>query len=139
MRRVKIILVFFLVLIMPGCVDDDNTRFFFEAVKIEEVTIPDQFVRGETYEITVSYFRPSSCHAFSGFEYDGVGNERTVVAISVIIDNGTTCQDPDIIGLTEESFTFFVGNEDSYVFRFWQGRDDQGNNQFLTIEVPVAI
>lgn len=139
MRKVKIILTFFLATIFSGCLnDDDNIPFFYDGVAIEEVTIPDQFTRGETYEITVSYFRPSTCHSFSGFDYDGFGNERTVAVINVVInDDTTTCEDLQNTDLKEESFTFFVGGEDSYVFRFWQGRDDQGNNQFLTIEVPV--
>ena len=36
------------------------------------------------------------------------------------------------------SINFIVGLEDSYVFRFWQGRDDQGENQFLIREIPVV-
>ncbi len=140
MKKVKIILAFFLATIFTGCLDDDDTiAFFYDAVAIEEVTIPDQFTRGETYEITVSYFRPSTCHSFSGFDYDGFGNERTVAVINVVInDHDTTCEDLEETDLIEESLNFFVGQEDSYIFRFWQGRDDQGNNQFLTIEVPVV-
>ncbi len=140
MKKVKIILAFFLATIFTGCLDDDDTiAFFYDAVAIEEVTIPDQFTRGETYEITVTYFRPSTCHSFSGFDYDGFGNERTVAVINVVInDHDTTCEDLEETDLIEESLTFFVGQEGSYIFRFWQGRDDQGNNQFLTIEVPVV-
>ncbi|GAA4275052.1 hypothetical protein U6A24_16935 [Aquimarina gracilis] len=139
MKKVKIVLAFFLVAMLSCCLnDDDNTPFFYDAVAIEEVTIPDQFTRGETVEITVSYFRPSSCHSFSGFDYGGFGNERTVAVINVVIDNGTTCEDLSVTSLAQESFTFLVGQESSYVFRFWQGRDDQGNNKFLTIEVPVV-
>ncbi len=140
MRILKIVLTFLLVTIFSGCLDDDdNIPFFYDAVAIEEVTIPDQFTRGETYEISVSYFSPSTCHSFSGFDYGGFGNERTVAVINVVInDNTTTCEDLQQTDLREESFTFLAGRESSYVFRFWQGRDDQGNNRFLTIEVPVV-
>ncbi len=140
MKKVKLTLAFFLVALFTGCLDDDdNIPFFYDAVAIEEVIIPDEFTRGETYKITVSYFRPSTCHSFSGFDYGGFGNERTVAVFNIVIDDDTTpCENLERTELVEASFTFFVGRENSYVFRFWQGRDDQGNNQFLTIEVPVV-
>jgi len=56
------------------------------------------------------------------------------IAIST---NETQCQDLKENETREESFTFFVGLENSYIFRFWQGKDEQGNNIFLNKEVKV--
>ncbi|WP_128755199.1 hypothetical protein [Aquimarina sediminis] len=136
MRRIKIILVFFLVAIFTGCMDDDETNFFYELVKVEEATLPDQFNRGETHTITVSYFRPTNCHSFSGFDYNRLGNERTVSVVNLVVEQGN-CTDLETTDLVEVSFDFFVGQEDSYVFRFWQGKNENGDNQFLIVEVPV--
>lgn len=136
MRRIKIIFAFFLFTVFIGCSNDDETRFFYELVTVQEVTLPDQFNRGETYTINVSYFRPTNCHSFSGFDYNKLGNERTVSVVNLVVNEGN-CKELEKKDLIESSFDFFVGQEDSYVFRFWQGRDENGDNQFLIIEVPV--
>ncbi|MCK8523209.1 hypothetical protein M0D21_16640 [Aquimarina sp. D1M17] len=137
MKRIKTVLVCLLATFLIGCdLDDDNTNFFYELVSIESVSVPDSFTRGETYTIDVNYFRPSSCHGFAGFDYNRFANERTVSVVNLVV-NPDNCEDLGTTELIEQSFDFVVGIENSYVFRFWQGRDDDGNNQFLTIEVPV--
>ncbi|WP_103863826.1 MULTISPECIES: hypothetical protein [Aquimarina] len=135
MKQLKTVLAFFLIIIFTGCLDDDNeTTFFYELTPIEKVDIPDEFTRGETVKITTTYIRPSNCHAFYDYRYSIVGNERTVTAINVYIDEGNCTEKTELVS---ESFNFLVGEEDSYIFRFWQGRDENDDNQFLTIEVPV--
>ncbi|MBQ4822088.1 hypothetical protein J8M14_18580 [Aquimarina sp. MMG016] len=135
----KIILALLITICFSGCSldDDSDINFTYQLVPVESVDIPDQFTRGETVKITTSYFRPSTCHSFSGYEYDRLGNERTVAVVNVVVETGS-CEDLGQTELVEASLNFFVGSEDSYVFRFWQGRNDQGENQFLTIEVPVV-
>jgi len=100
--------------------------------------LPDRFIRGETVEITVSYLRPSSCHSFSGFELEGTENERTVAIINVVIDDNTVCENLRESDLRSESFTFMVGLQNTYIFKFWQGKDAEGNNIFLTKEINVV-
>ncbi|WP_109301895.1 hypothetical protein [Aquimarina sp. AU474] len=138
MKRIKIILVFFLATLFIGCENDDNTGFFYDLVPIESVVLPDEFTRGETYTLSVSYFRPTSCHGFAGFDYNRLNNERTVAVVNVVV-NPHQCQDLEQTDLVEETLDFFVGQEDSYIFRFWQGLDELGNNIFLSIEVPVVL
>lgn len=137
MKRIKIILVFFIVVIFGGCSDDDDeTSFFYELVTVQDALVPEQFNRGEIYTITVSYLRSSNCHSFAGFDYDKLGNERTVSVINLVVDR-EDCQELDMTDPLEVSFDFLVGEEDAYIFRFWQGKDENGDNQFLIIEVPV--
>lgn len=139
MKRIKIIALIIIMACLSSCLSDDDSgiNFSYELVPIEQVDIPDQFTRGETYEITVSYFRPSDCHSFSGFDYDRLSNERTVSVVNVVV-NDRECEDLSQSDLIDASINFIVGLEDSYVFRFWQGRDDQGENQFLIREIPVV-
>ncbi len=137
MRKIKIALIFFLLIIITGCLnDDDNTPFFFEAVAIEEVEIPDQFFYGDTVTITTSFFKKSTCYSFYKYQYSSIGNEQTITLVNIFIDQGDCKERVDIV---KESFNFIVGQEDSYIFRFWKGRDDSQNNKFLTIEVPVVL
>ena len=137
MKRIAFLLVL-IVLGFSSCLDDNNDSipFYYELIPIEAVDIPSQFNSGETYTITTSYYRPSDCHSFSGYEYDRIGNERTVSVVNVVLDR-VDCQDLEQLDLIDATFDFFVGNESSYTFRFWNGRNEQGENQFITVEVPV--
>ncbi len=123
--------------ILTGCLDDDDgTSFFYELVTVHEVSLPDQFNREEIYTITVSYYRSTNCHSFAGFDYDKLENERTVSVVNLVVNEGN-CKDLEKTDLVEVSFDFLVGKEDTYIFKFWQGKDEKGDDQFLTVEVPV--
>lgn len=136
----KILLIAFLTLstLLTSCSSiDDSINFFYELVPIEDVDIPEKFTRNETYKIKVSYYRPSDCHSFSGFRYDTLNNERTVSVVNVVF-NDRECEDIEPTELIEESLDFIVGSEESYVFKFWKGVNDQEEGEFITIEVPVV-
>ncbi|MCF7566820.1 hypothetical protein L3X37_00370 [Sabulilitoribacter arenilitoris] len=117
-------------------IDDDSSNYSFEILPIESVEIPDEFTLGETYPITVSYFKPSTCHSFKEFYYLKENNERTVAAINYVFD------DRDCQTLTDElvdaTFNFVVTSNGSYIFKFWQGEDANGEDQYLIKEVSVT-
>ncbi|WP_295985708.1 hypothetical protein [uncultured Algibacter sp.] len=133
----KRLVVFCLTLMLfASCsVDDDSTSFSFEVLPVESVDIPDEFELGETYPITVSYLRPSTCHGFKEFYYLKENNERTVAPITYVFDNNDceTLED----NLVEATFNFIVTSNGSYIFKFWQGEGTDGETQYLIIEVPV--
>ena len=120
-------------------IDDDGgvgtVDYNFEFIPIEEVVIPDSFVFGETYEISVSYFRPSSCHTFHDFYFVAEEEVRTVAVINVVYDH-SDCE-PLEDELVEASFDFKVIYDQIYEFKFWQGEDETGEDIFLTFEIPV--
>ncbi|WP_248724648.1 hypothetical protein [Seonamhaeicola sp. ML3] len=134
----KRIFLFCLTLILfASCnIDDDGSNFSYEILPVESVDIPDEFTLGEVYPITISYFRPSTCYAFNDFYYLKDLNERTVAPINVVFNRN----DCEILEneLVEETLNFMVTNTGSYIFKFWQGEDNDGESQFLTIEVPVT-
>lgn len=126
-----------IVLLFISCsLDDDAPSYHSEFVAIESVDIPDEFVLGEVYPITVSYLKPSTCHSFRNFYYDKNLNERTVAVINYHF-SGDNCEDLTD-ELVEASFDFIVTSNGSYIFKFWQGEDDNGEDIFLTVEVPVV-
>ena len=125
-----------LMLFASCSIDDDGTSFSFEILPVESVDIPEEFELGETYPITVSYFRPSTCHAFKEFYYLKENNERTVAPITYVFDNND-CEILDD-NLVEATFNFKVTSNGSYIFKFWQGEDADGETQYLTIEVAVV-
>lgn len=131
------LLVICLTLILASCsVDDDFSNYSFEVLPVESVDIPDEFTLGETYPIVVSYFKPSSCHAFREFYYLKNNNERTVAPINYVFENND-CETLEN-ELVENTFNFVVTSNGSYIFKFWQGEDADGEDQYLTIEVPVV-
>ena len=121
---------------MGSCsVDDDTQDFNLEILPVESVEIPDSFTLGQTYPITVSYLKPSTCHLFREFYYAKENNIRTVAIIDYKYLNHD-CEDLEN-ELVEATFNFNVTSNGSYIFKFWQGEDADGVDQYLTIEVPV--
>ena len=39
---------------------------------------------------------------------------------------------------TVATFNFQVNDMNTQVFKFWQGKDDNGNDLYLVVEVPVV-
>lgn len=132
----KLLFLSFVLVLLGSCSSDsDGTDFNLEILPVESVDIPESFTLGEVYPIAVSYLRPTTCHAFREFYYAKDNNIRTVAVIAYnFIAND--CEDLEN-ELLEETFNFKPTSNGSYIFKFWQGEDENGEDQFLTIEVPV--
>ena len=134
----KIISLLALFFILNSCSSGDDTQYSFKLMPIESVDIPAEFTLGETYPITVHYTVPTSCYYFSSLYYDKDLNIRTI-AIENAIAQRNNCQDLIAAdGASTYTFNFYVTSNGSYIFKFYQGKDDQGNNIFLEYEVPVT-
>jgi hypothetical protein len=134
----KIISLLALFFILNSCSPGDDTQYSFKLMPIESVDIPAEFTLGETYPITVHYTVPTSCYYFSSLYYDKDLNIRTI-AIENAIAQRNNCQDLIAAdGAKTYTFNFYVTSNGSYIFKFYQGKDDQGNNIFLEYEVPVT-
>ena len=107
-----------------------------ELLPIEDVEIPDAFELGQTYEIAVTYLRPTTCHAFNDIYYLKQGNKRTVAIVSTVFNSNGNCEvlTNNVLGAT---FDFEATELGSYVFKFWKGKDSEGQDTYLTVEVPV--
>jgi hypothetical protein len=126
-----------LILCASCSLDNGNdTNYSFDILPVESVDIPSEFTLGETYPITVTYLRPTTCHYFREFYYAKNLNERTVAPITIVYENDN-CETLDNV-LEEATFNFIVTSNGSYIFKFWQGEDANGDDQYLTIEVPVT-
>jgi hypothetical protein len=115
--------------------EGDEVRYNFEFLAIESVELPDTLVLGQTHEIKVTYKRPTSCHVFNAFYYEKNLNVRTI-AVNSIVTQRNDCVTLDNV-IEEASINFYVTNNGSYIFKFWQGKDENGEDLFLEIEVPV--
>ncbi len=116
--------------------DNDDYNYYFEFLPIEEVVIPEAFELDSTYQIEVSYYRPSTCHSFHDFYYVAEGNERTVAVINLVQDV-SSCEEIED-ELIDVSFSFKAVYDQTYLFKFWQGENEAGEDLYLTYEIPIA-
>ena len=115
---------------------DDGPNFHFVPLRIESVEMPESFDLDETYVISFNYIIPDGCTYYEGI--DVVKNEittRKVVAVGAQRTDQIECT--EIIREEVGSFNFVVLYNQPYLFRFYQGEDVNGEQQFLEVEVPV--
>ncbi|MCD8529733.1 MAG: hypothetical protein LRY25_03460 [Flavobacterium sp.] len=97
--------------------------------------MPSEFTLGLSYQITMRYYRPTNCHSPYGIYYEKDLNIRTC-AIKNLVEERSNCAEVDDV-LVEETFNFKVTNTGNYVFKFWTGKDDEGNDTFMIYDIPV--
>lgn len=135
MKRIFLIVVS--IVIFHSCsVDNDNPpSFFLEVMPVQSVSIPQEFVFGQSHEISVTYAVPSDCYEFNDFIYQIDGNERTVAVVNTVYTTGECNFSEEVV---EVSFDFVVTSTEPYVFKFYQGQDTLTTlDQYYIIEVPV--
>jgi hypothetical protein len=133
-KIISLIVLFFL---FNSCTTDNGPSYSLEFLPIGSVDIPTEFTLGETYPITVYYNRPTTCHYFNGLYYDKNLNTRTI-AVESVVEYRDNCQDLSAADAMDSyTFNFYVTSNGSYIFKFYQGKDDSGNDVFLEYEVPV--
>lgn len=134
----KIVSLLALFFILNSCSPGDDNQYSYRLIPIESIDIPAEFTLGETYPITVHYTAPTSCYYFSSLYYNKDLNVRTI-AVENVVEQRNNCQDLSATdGARTHTFNFYVTSNGSYVFKFYQGKDDQGNDVFLEYEVPVT-
>jgi hypothetical protein len=133
-KIISLIVLFFL---FNSCTTDNGPSYSLEFLPIGSVDIPTEFTLGETYPITVYYNRPTTCHYFNSLYYDKNLNTRTI-AVESVVEYRDNCQDLSAADAMDSyTFNFYVTSNGSYKFKFYQGKDDSGNDVFLEYEVPV--
>lgn len=133
-------LVVLLTMLISSCSLDDNpnnAEFSFEFMPVESVIMPDEFVHGDTYAIGVSYTKPNSCYQFNDFAYEVNGNVRTIAVVNTVYyGEDTICTGEPVLNTV--SFDFTVTGTETYIFKFFQGEDETGTDEYHIIEVPVV-
>lgn len=134
----KIIGILLIAFFCYGCsLDDEGNQVTFDVLPFESIELPESFTLNEIYTIPFTFYRPTDCHAYNAVIFSPNENERTL-AVSCFLVN-SSCTDyvvPD--GLAEQTFDFVVMYDYTYVFNVWKGKDEQGNDVYETIEVPVT-
>lgn len=137
----KIFWLFMIAATITSCsLDDDGVSSFFEATPVESVEIPDEFIKGSTHEIKLNFFNKSDCHSFYQIDSSAENaNTRSIAIISKVLTD-LQCEDTALIAENQEEtiIKFTVGQQESYIFNFWKGVNESGQNEFLTYEIPAV-
>ncbi|MBU2949752.1 hypothetical protein KO493_03460 [Tamlana agarivorans] len=132
----RLIALFLSLALFVSCsTDDEGVAFRSAILPVDSVDIPAEFELGKVYTIEVFYYQPTSCYQFYNFYYKKDNNERTVAPNNLEFDYNN-CDPTDDI-LVSNRFNFTPTSNGSYIFKFWQGEDEDGENVYLEIEVPV--
>lgn len=132
----KFIISTILLLTLVSCSldDDSNSNLSLTTLPIKSYIVPESFIFGETYTITVTYELPDDCHSFYDlfYQYEGISRK---VAINAFVDNDANCT--QVIEEKEISFPVQARQREDYIFKFWIGEDSSGENIFEEVIVPV--
>jgi hypothetical protein len=134
----KIAFLLLLVLTSISCTKEpDGPRVHLELMPISNVSIPDTIYAFENNNINIQYNRPSTCYGFDGFYYEKLDLTRTIAVQNYVIE------DQPCTTLTnetrEETLVFHPTQIGDYTFKFWQGKDANGNDIFLQLVRPVVM
>lgn len=137
MKKLKLLLIMITALTVTACSNDDNDvhDYHIEYVNVVDAEVPDEFVFGHTYKIKATIELPNGCYYYyDQLNYVYEGASRLIYPIAHV-DDGVNC----IQNIREVTFTIpvTVRQDEPYLFKFYQGEDEDGASKFLTIEVPV--
>ena len=136
-------MLFLIVLAATSCsTDGDQPEVQYELVPIITCEMPYYFTAGETYELRMIFKMPTTCHTYKGIYFEGEGNTKTL-AIQTVVAQRNDCQPIEQIGTaspeTESAKYNFTpsGPGSTYIFKIWTGKNEQGENTYYEVEVPV--
>ncbi len=127
-----------LILLGSCSLEDDGESIMQNLAPVQSVDLPDSFELGQTYNIEITYRRPTSCHTYSGLD---VARNENIITIGIVNSYSSTSSNCVETGNLEARVTinFVAEREDFYIFKFWQGKDSAGHDMFLIVEVPVTL
>ena len=133
----KLVLLLLTLFALSSCsLDDDAQNYYFEVLPVAGFEVPESFVQGRRYAIKTFYKLPTKCHLVNGFYYEREGNTR-IVGIQSNVRVADNCEPTVTQELDSLSFNFEVGTEDSYIFKFYKGTNNEGVDTFEEVEIPV--
>lgn len=132
----KIILLFAGLLLFYSCLNNDDHRinYNYELLPIDSYTTPASFTYGEKDTIKVKYSLKNGCYGFDGIHYEYHDTVR-VVAVRAFVALDEVCTQAII--QNEYNLIVTATQEEDYVFKFYKGKDDNGENIFEEVIVPV--
>ncbi|MEE9406723.1 MAG: hypothetical protein V3V28_01485 [Polaribacter sp.] len=132
----KISLLLLSLFILSSCLNNDNntSNHTFEYLSIDEAITPTSFTFGEKDTITVKYSLTNGCYSFDRMYYEYEDSTRIVAVIALLDLNENCTQD---IRQEEYKFEVTATQREDYIFKFYKGRDADGESIFEEVVIPV--
>ena len=103
--------------------------------------MPYAFIAGETYEFEMFYQQPTSCHFYKGIYFEKKPGNVRIVAIQCGVVESANCvtysDAQEALESKSAKCRFTAEAGDPYIFRFWTGKNEQGEDTYYDVEVPV--
>lgn len=122
------------ILVFSSCLNNNDTNYRFEYIKIDEAKTPTSFTLNKKDTIFLKYSLPNGCYNFNNVYYEYRDTTR-IVAINAIVNLDQNCT----LAIIEEEYELVVNatQEEDYLFRFYKGKDVNGENIFEEVIIPV--
>ena len=133
----KVSILSFMLLLLISCSTDDAPFFFFEVTPVNTVSnVPDAFVVGQTDTLQVTFRRPSTCHAFNGFDITNDENVREISLVTKVVQGRGPCSDLDN-DLRTAPLVITPEAAGELNLSFFTGNNEAGEPTFATFNVPI--
>lgn len=132
----KYALIFISIITFYACLDTDEPNYTYDFVKIDSAETPASFTFGQTDTVKIKYTLPNNCYTFDKLYYEYKDTTR-VVAVTAQISLDAVCTEQT--REEEYSFPITVIQKEDYVFKFYKGKDTNGENIFDEVVVPVNL
>jgi ABC-type dipeptide/oligopeptide/nickel transport system permease subunit len=132
----KLLLLIITILTVSSCsLRDEESNLSIETLPIKQAEVPIEFDYGAIYKLKVLFDLPSGCHSFYDLFYQ-YENSTRIVAINSVVNTKMACT--EVLIEREFEFEVKVTQQADYIFKFWKGTDNAGNDIFEEIIVPVV-
>lgn len=135
-KRVLTVVLLTLTLVSCSLDTDDDNNIVLVSLPIKSAEVPDSFTFGQKDTLKVFYDLPDNCHSFNSLYYQQQDTAR-VVAINALQNLNGTCTGTAVE--KEYEFEVTVSQEQDYLFKFWKGKDSNGDDIFDEVVVPVNL
>ncbi|MGB3775377.1 MAG: hypothetical protein WA951_08985 [Leeuwenhoekiella sp.] len=133
MKKVFLVLMLMGVILSCSINDDEGQDVNFEFVSITNADLPDTLIFGNRYTFPITS-EVSDCSTYYGLRVDPQDSIRFVAAVNTVRE-GVDCS-----GTTDtivNNLDFEVIYNYTYVFKFLTGVNANGENTYITKNIPV--
>lgn len=132
----KVFLLLFVSVFAISCSLDDGDKYYYEILPVESFEVPESFDFGAIYTIKILYKKPTECHTQQTLYFEKLDSIRTVAVQSLVLDKNNCNPLPNAAPI-EGSFRFEVLSTTPYLFKFYKGKGENGENIFEEVVIPV--
>lgn len=131
----RILIVIFLSFIVNSCSVGSSETSENVLLPIQSVVLPNAMTVDVISQIVVKYTRPTDCYIFNGYSLNSDGFTN-FVAVKAVKLSQSNCL-PDNENLFEVTLLYKPTVSGVYTFKFWTGKDTNGNDTFLSYEIDA--